>query len=161
MIVAFIPVRCGRKSIPLKNIKRFCGKPLVYWTLESLQNTLQVERIVLATDCNEIMEVVKGFNFSKVEIFERSTENANDTASTESVVLEFIAQGDIADSDLFLLVQATSPFTKNKDFELAINNLHRITNLLKNTTNIKQKKSLGKAYYLLGDVASFFNLNNI
>ena len=123
MIVAFIPVRCGSKSIPLKNIKLFCGKPLVYWTLESLQNTLQVERIVLATDCNEIMEVVKGFNFSKVEIFERSTENANDTASTESVVLEFIAQGDIADSDLFLLVQATSPFTKNKDFELAINKL--------------------------------------
>jgi len=104
VIVAFIPVRCGSKSIPLKNIKLFCGKPLVYWTLESLQNTLQVERIVLATDCNEIMEVVKGFNFSKVEIFERSTENANDTASTESVVLEFIAQGDIADSDLFFYI---------------------------------------------------------
>lgn len=35
MMVAFIPVRGGSKSIPLKNIKPICGKPLVYWTVKA------------------------------------------------------------------------------------------------------------------------------
>ena len=34
-IIAFIPVRGGSKSIPLKNIRDFCGKPLVYWTIRA------------------------------------------------------------------------------------------------------------------------------
>ena len=36
--IAFIPVRGGSKSIPLKNIKPFCGKPLVCWNIEALEN---------------------------------------------------------------------------------------------------------------------------
>ena len=35
MNIAFIPVRAGSKSIPLKNIKIINGKPLVYWTAKS------------------------------------------------------------------------------------------------------------------------------
>ena len=35
MNVAFIPVRGGSKSIPLKNIKRIAGKPLIYWTAKA------------------------------------------------------------------------------------------------------------------------------
>jgi N-acylneuraminate cytidylyltransferase len=33
-MIAFIPVRGGSKSIPLKNIKDLCGKPLVFWALQ-------------------------------------------------------------------------------------------------------------------------------
>ena len=43
MNIAFIPVRGGSKSIPLKNIKAFCGKPLVYWTILSLQNSINID----------------------------------------------------------------------------------------------------------------------
>ena len=46
--------------------------------------------------------------------------NANDTASTESVMLEFIEKNSFNDSDLFLLVQATSPLTETKDFDEAL-----------------------------------------
>ena len=46
MIIAFIPVRGGSKSIPLKNIKPFCGKPLVCWNIEALENCPEVDEII-------------------------------------------------------------------------------------------------------------------
>jgi len=123
MNIAFIPVRCGSKSIPFKNIKDFCGKPLVYWNLEALENSVNIDKIFVATDCNEIKLVVNSFGFSKVEVYDRDKENANDTASTESVILEFLDKNSFKGSDLFLLVQATSPLTQTKDFDNAITKL--------------------------------------
>lgn len=120
MTIAFIPVRCGSKSIPLKNIKEFCGKPLVYWNLEALQNSSNIDKIFVATDCEKIKCVVNSFGFSKVEVYDREAQNANDTASTESVMLEFISKQNFNDNDLFFLVQATSPLTQTKDFDEAL-----------------------------------------
>ncbi|HHE05986.1 MAG TPA: acylneuraminate cytidylyltransferase family protein, partial [Epsilonproteobacteria bacterium] len=124
MNIAFIPVRCGSKSIPFKNIKEFCGKPLVYWNLEALQNSENIDEIYVATDCDEIKEVVDSFGFSKVTVYDRSPDNANDTASTEAVMIEFIEKQDFKDNDFFLLVQATSPLTQTKDFDRAIEKLN-------------------------------------
>ena len=120
MNVAFIPVRCGSKSIPFKNIKLFCGKPLVYWSLLALQNSENVDVIYLATDCNEIKQVVNSFNFSKVKVYDRDSSNSTDTATTESVMLEFINSKKFSDEDLFLLVQATSPLMQTKDVDGSI-----------------------------------------
>ena len=64
-VIAFIPVRGGSKSIPGKNIKIFCGKPLVYWNLLALQQSHLVDEIVVATDCKNIYDTVTNFNFSK------------------------------------------------------------------------------------------------
>ena len=47
--IAFIPVRGGSKSIPLKNIKPFCGKPLVCWNIEALENCKDVDEVIVAT----------------------------------------------------------------------------------------------------------------
>ena len=121
MNIAFVPVRCGSKSIPFKNIKNFCGKPLVYWTLNALQNSKNIDKIFLATDCDEIRSIVKNFCFSKVNFYDRSKENATDTASTESVMMEFIDKNSFDGNDLFFLVQATSPLTETKDFDSALN----------------------------------------
>ncbi|MCG3676888.1 acylneuraminate cytidylyltransferase [Aliarcobacter butzleri] len=123
MNIAFIPVRCGSKSIPFKNIKEFCGKPLVYWNLQALENSKNIDNIFVATDCNEIKDVVNSFGFSKVEVYDREKENASDSASTESVMLEFINKQIFANDDLFFLVQATSPLTQTKDFDEALEKL--------------------------------------
>jgi N-acylneuraminate cytidylyltransferase len=116
-IIAFIPIRGGSKSIPLKNIKLFCGKPLVYWNIYSLQNSEKVNEIIVATDSDEIKKTVNEFHFDKVKIYERSIENATDTASTESVMLEYINQTHLSADTIFLLVQATSPLTEAKHFD--------------------------------------------
>ena len=54
--IAFIPVRGGSKSIPLKNIKPFCGKPLVCWNIEALENCKDVDEVIVATGSNDLRE---------------------------------------------------------------------------------------------------------
>ncbi len=120
MTIAFIPVRGGSKSIPLKNIKNFCGKPLVYWNIKALQEASQIDQIIIATDSEDIINVVEGFKFSKTKIYKRSSENAQDTSSTESVMLEYLEQIDYQQDDTFILVQATSPLTRTEDFSSAL-----------------------------------------
>ena len=119
-IIAFIPVRGGSKSIPLKNIKDFCGKPLVYWNIAALQKCSRVDEIIVATDSEDIKKTVGEFHLDKVRIYNRSAENATDTASTESVMLEYINQANLTNDDIFMLVQATSPLTETKHFEEAL-----------------------------------------
>lgn len=120
MAIAFIPARGGSKSIPLKNIKPLCGKPLVYWNLRALEDTPEVDMVYVATDSNEIESVVESFGFSKVRIYRRDDENAQDTSSTESVMIEFLDQEQIDDDETFMLVQATSPLTTTADFQGAL-----------------------------------------
>lgn len=120
MVIAFIPVRGGSKSIPLKNIKPLAGKPLVCWNIEALEKCDAVDEIVVATDSNEIWETVSSRKYKKVKLYRRSAENACDTASTESVMLEYIEYAELADETIFMLVQATSPMTKTNHFEEAL-----------------------------------------
>lgn len=120
MNIAFVPVRAGSKSIPLKNIKEFCGKPLVYWVVNALQQSKNIDVIYVATDGEQIKQAVLDFGFSKVKVYDRNAENAVDTASTESVMLEFLNKKNFDDKDLFILVQATSPLTQTKDFDGAL-----------------------------------------
>ena len=120
MVIAFIPVRGGSKSIPLKNIKTLCGKPLVYWNLPALQDCKKVDEIIVATDSEEIKKTVLGFHFNKVKIYNRSVKNATDTATTESVMLEYINQANLQKNDIFILVQATSPLTETIHFNEAL-----------------------------------------
>lgn len=113
MNIAFIPVRGGSKSIPLKNIKILNGKPLVYWTTKSACEAMNVDKVVIATDSDEIKSVVREFHFDKVEIYDREQENAQDTSSTESVMLEYIKKSNLKQEDKFILIQATSPLLKS------------------------------------------------
>lgn len=120
MVTAFIPVRGGSKSIPLKNIKPFCGKPLVCWNIEALENCDEIDEIIVATDSDKIEETVVARNYKKTKIYRRSTENACDTASTESVMLEYIARAQMQPDSIFMLVQATSPLTQTVHFSEAM-----------------------------------------
>ena len=121
MNIAFIPARCGSESIPFKNIKIICGKPLIYWSLLALTKSKTIDQIYVATDCDEIKDTVIDFNFDNVKIFDRSSTNASNTASTESVMLEFLDNKVFSGEDLFVLVQATTPFTSSENFDNAIN----------------------------------------
>lgn len=123
MNIAFIPARCGSKAIRFKNIKEFCGRPLIYWNLLALENSSYINEVYVATDCVEISEVVESFGFLKVKIYMRDKENAQDSSSTEAVILEFLNKHKFKDEDLFMLVQATSPITQSEDFDGGIKKL--------------------------------------
>lgn len=121
MNVAFIPVRGGSKSIPLKNIKPISGKPLVYWTVKAACGCKYIDKVYVATDSDKIKETVENFKigfeadiFAKAEVIGRSAESASDTASTEFAMLEFAAEHDF---DNIVLIQATSPLIQSMDLE--------------------------------------------
>ena len=115
--IAFIPVRGGSKSIPLKNIKEMAGKPLVYWTMESALNCKYIDKVYISTDSEKIAEVVRKYNGSnkaKLEVAMRSNETATDNASTESAMLEFANKYDFEN---IVLIQATSPLLTTEDLD--------------------------------------------
>lgn len=114
MNIALIPVRGGSKSIPLKNVKEFCGFPLVYWTVKAAQDCKEIDKIYVTTDSEKIKEVVEGFQMSKVQVVGRSPQSASDTASTESVMLEFAHEYVF---DNMVLIQATSPLLTSEDLD--------------------------------------------
>ena len=120
-VIAFIPARGGSKSIPGKNIRNFCGKPLIYWNLFALEQSELVNEVVVATDSEEIYKTVKEFDFLKVKLYRRSPENAQDHSTSESIMLEYIDYAKLAPTDIFMLVQATSPFTRSEDFNNGLN----------------------------------------
>ena len=119
MNVAFIPVRGGSKSIPLKNIKEICGKPLVYWTVKAACGCRCIDKVYVSTDSDKIRDTVEGFknedgHFEKIEVIGRSADSASDTASTECAMLEFADQYDF---DNIVLIQATSPLLQTSDLD--------------------------------------------
>ena len=121
MNVAFIPVRGGSKSIPLKNIRPICGRPLVYWTVKAACGCKAIDRVYIATDSEEIRKTVESFGFEKAEVIGRSAESASDTASTESAMLEF---ADKYDFDNIALIQATSPLLTSADLDKGFADLY-------------------------------------
>ncbi len=121
MNVAFIPVRGGSKSIPLKNIKPIGGRPLVYWTVRAACGCGAIDRVYIATDSAEIRAAVERFSagpekelFAKAEVIGRSAETASDTASTESAMLEFARNYTFEN---IVLIQATSPLLQSADLD--------------------------------------------
>lgn len=120
MVIAFIPVRGGSKSIPLKNIKPFCGKPLVCWNVEALENCEIIDEIIVATDSPKIEKTIIARNYKKTTVYHRLPENACDKASTETVMLEYINHAKLKEADTFILVQATSPLTQTIHFAEAL-----------------------------------------
>ncbi|MGN0600654.1 MAG: cytidylyltransferase domain-containing protein [Oscillospiraceae bacterium] len=114
MNIAFIPVRGGSKSIPLKNIKELNGKPLVYWVVKAASESSHIDRIYVSTDSGLIRSTVEGFGLPKVCVVDRSAESACDSASTESAMLEF-AEKNVFDN--IVLIQATSPLLKAEDID--------------------------------------------
>ena len=119
--IAFIPARGGSKSIPLKNIKLFCGKPLIYWVTLAAFKTKEIDEIVVATDSIEIKNTVNNFNFNKVKVYWREKENSQDFSTTESVVLEYISKTKLTPKDCFILIQATSPLLTEIDIVNGLN----------------------------------------
>jgi N-acylneuraminate cytidylyltransferase len=121
MNVVFIPVRGGSKSIPQKNIKPICGKPLVYWTVKAACLCKYIDVVYIATDSEKIKTTVEFYKagkeagtFAKAQVIGRSTASASDTATSEFAMLEF---ADNYEFDSIVLVQATSPMLTAADLD--------------------------------------------
>ncbi|TGM89525.1 pseudaminic acid cytidylyltransferase [Leptospira levettii] len=88
-IIAIIPARGGSKRIPRKNIKNFCGKPVISYAISNALQSNLFSEVMVSTDDEEIGQVAKIWG-ANVPFF-RSKENSTDFSSTIDVILEVIA----------------------------------------------------------------------
>jgi len=116
-IVALIPARGGSKHIPLKNIKPFCGYPLIYWVAKAASDSHLISEVFVATDSSLIKNTVEELKLNKVKVIDRSVETATDKASTESLMIEFANNHAF---DIIVLIQATSPLLTSNDIDSGI-----------------------------------------
>lgn len=117
MNVAIIPARGGSKRIPRKNIKEFCGKPMIAWSIEAARKSGVFDRIIVSTDDDEIARVARHYG---AEVpFKRSEELSNDFAGTMPVMHHavnwIISQG--YRPEYVCCIYATAPFIRDEDLK--------------------------------------------
>lgn len=115
MKVAIIPARGGSKRIPRKNIKPFCGKPMIAWSIEASLQSGCFDRVIVSTDDAEIARVAKA---SGAEVpFVRPPELSDDHTGTISVIAHAIdwMNRNVGPVDLACCLYATAPFVTADD----------------------------------------------
>ncbi|WP_445732971.1 cytidylyltransferase domain-containing protein [Mariniflexile sp.] len=135
--IGCIPLRKGSKSIIGKNKRKMVGRPLFAWVLKEAIFSNLDEVFIFTDDVDIIAFVEAQYNWTqKVKAVLRNEQNANDTASTESALLEFSEKIN-QDYDVLCLLQATSPFTTsetiNKSLETIQNNSYDASVTVVNT----------------------------
>ncbi|SKB59945.1 N-acylneuraminate cytidylyltransferase [Salegentibacter holothuriorum] len=110
--LGLIPARGGSKGIPGKNIRPLGGKPLLQYTFEAATNSKLLNKVILSSDDEEIIEIAKQL---ELEVpFKRPINLAEDSSSSLEVVQHalnyYLKQG--INFDAVCLLQPTTPFRK-------------------------------------------------
>jgi len=110
MRLAVIPARGGSKRIPRKNIKSFCGKPMIAWSIEAALASTCFDEVIVSTDDNEIAEVAKIYG-ARVPCM-HPAELSDDYASTIAVIRHSVNWSIEAGYDVeqVCCIYATAPF---------------------------------------------------
>jgi N-acylneuraminate cytidylyltransferase len=129
-IWAFVPARSGSKSIKDKNIKKFCGKPLIYYTFKILSDLKNVKKVIFSTDSMRYVKIAKKFDI-KFETHIRSKKTSVDLATDLEVFQEFIKKEKKNGANLpefFLHLRPTTPYRRPEIINKAIQKFLKIKN---------------------------------
>lgn len=115
MILAIIPARGGSKRIPKKNIKSFCGKPIIAYSIEAAKATGLFDHVIVSTDCEEIKAVA--LDFGAAVPFQRPLQLSDDHTPTMPVIRHAINWSDenFGRADHVCVIYATAPFVNPDD----------------------------------------------
>jgi len=105
-IYAVVPARAGSKGVRGKNVKDFCGKPLMAWAIENGLNSKHVARTFVSTDSDEYRQVA--VKYGAEAPFLRPPEISHDTATDFQLFehfLQWMKENEPADRQPSLLVQ--------------------------------------------------------
>lgn len=123
MRLCVIPARGGSKRIPYKNIKSFCGQPMISYSIKAALESKCFDQVIVSTDDTKITKVAK--SFGAIVPFIRPDELANDYTATIPVIKHaiewFDAQGQNA-SEVCCLY-ATAPFVTADIIKKAYNQM--------------------------------------
>ncbi len=114
--LAIIPARGGSKRLPRKNILDLNGKPLIVWSIEAGVNSKYINKTIVTSDDNEILEIGKKY---QIDTIKRPSELASDTATTFDAIKHSIESLDDK-YEYTVLLQPTSPLRDEKHIDEAI-----------------------------------------
>ena len=115
MKLCVIPARGGSKRIPRKNIRDFCGKPMIAWSIEASLASKCFDKIIVSTDSPEIAETARQWGADVP--FMRPVDLANDVAGTTPVVAHAVKWHHDHGQELSAVccLYATAPFVEPSD----------------------------------------------
>ena len=118
--LAVITARGGSKRIPRKNIKEFLGKPILAYSIQAALESGVFDEVMVSTEDAEIAGIAKAQG-AKVPFF-RSSESANDYATTADVLLEVLEQykGIGMEFDYVCCIYPTAPFVTAEKLKKAM-----------------------------------------
>jgi len=123
MRVAIIPARGGSKRIPRKNIRHFCGKPMIAWSINAAQESQCFDQIIVSTDDKEIASVAE--KHGATVPFMRPRTLADDHTATAPVIahaVDWLLQQDLH-VDSVCCIYATAPFINSSDIRYGLEQL--------------------------------------
>lgn len=112
-LIALIPARGGSKAIPKKNVRDFCGLPLLAWTIDAALHSDSIDRVIVTTDDQEIAEISLAFG-AEVPFMRPATLATDQTPGIEPVLHAISV---LPQYDWILVLQPTSPLRISKDIE--------------------------------------------
>ena len=113
--LAIIPARGGSKRLPRKNVLDLNGKPLIAHSIEAGLNSKYIDKVVVSSDDEEILNISKEFGADTIK---RPDELASDTATTFDAIKHTIENSE--KYDYIVLLQATSPLRNENHIDKAI-----------------------------------------
>lgn len=118
--IAIITARGGSKRIPKKNIKEFCGKPIIAYSIEAALKSGQFDEIMVSTDSEEIAYIAKRYGASVP--FMRCEATSGDYATTEDVLIEVVNEYKKREEefDFVCCLYPTAPFISAEKIKKAM-----------------------------------------
>jgi len=120
-IVAVIPARGKSRRIPKKNLKKFCGKPLIAWTILCALRSKYLDRVIVSTDDKEIAKVAKEYG---AEVpFLRPAKLAAPTLGIEPTLkhaYQWLLENENYKADVLVLLMPTAPLRQTYHIDEAI-----------------------------------------
>ncbi len=118
-ILAIIPARGGSKKLPGKNIKMMAGKPLIAYTIISALESKYIDKTIVSTDSQKIIEVSKRYGAEVIQRPEYISADNSKTIGAVLHVLEVLEKKKYI-PDIVILLQPTSPLRTMNDIDKAI-----------------------------------------
>ena len=118
-MTVFLPCRAGSERVPFKNTREFAGVHggLLRLKLESLSDIKQIDHIVVSTNDQDVMRIIRELNLPKVSIDKRPENLATSATSTDALIY-YVPQ--IIDDEDIIWTHVTSPFLSKESIEKAI-----------------------------------------
>jgi len=123
-ILAVVPARGGSKGVPLKNLRKVCGRSLVAWAGDVIQHVDCIDRAVVSTDHEGIASEAEKSGIDAP--FRRPAELSGDRIGDVDVLQHAVAATEELDGvqyDVVVMLQPTSPSRQPEHIKQAISRL--------------------------------------